>query len=239
MSRGALLTGVTGGIVGSITSGIGIIWIFILNTFLAQINDYLVQWTYYLTPILVPWMYGFAGSPPPLYSPSWFLFSASSAVLAIFLIVTAILIGIGFYGIYKIGGGSMSLVGFFFSIVGITLGALLIIMGNLIPGYMYANVLMELAAVPVLPVTTPNFPLIYIGFAVLGLTFILLGSASIAVREMTGNPSASSAAGILNIVGAVFFIIGFIWYIILIVGFGLILVAFILWTVVFYSSREV
>ncbi|MEM2144138.1 MAG: hypothetical protein QW279_02165, partial [Candidatus Jordarchaeaceae archaeon] len=72
------------------------------------------------------------------------------------------------------------------------------------------------------------------------------------VREMTEKPSFSNA-GVLSIIGALFFIIGsliwpitlviglgptLIWPITLAIGFALIFVAFILWTVVFYSSRN-
>ncbi|WXG41796.1 MAG: hypothetical protein WED07_13700 [Candidatus Freyarchaeum deiterrae] len=233
-----LLSGAVGGIVGTVTAAFGIIWVFITYSFLTDMNNYLGQWSSYLIPIFEPGYGGLQPTSPPLYSPSWFSFSVSSFILAILLIVTGVLIGIGFYGIHKSGGGAMSVVGLIFSIIVIAGGALLIIMGNLTTGYMYANLMVEMQAVPFLPVPTPNFPLIWIGFFILGVAFILVGSASYSVRDMTDSPGASSAAGILSIIGAMFFILGGVWYVLLIVGFGLIFISFILWAVVFYSSRN-
>ncbi len=109
----------------------------------------------------------------------------------------------------------MGLVGLIFSSIGITLGALLIIIGNLTTEYteyMWVQTCVPIFFIWPIPVSSPNFPATWIGFAVMGLALILLGSASIAVREMTGNPSASLAAGILSIIGAGFFITGFLIY---------------------------
>jgi hypothetical protein len=254
LSRVALLTGTAGGIIGTITAAIGIIWILILNTFLTEIHDYLVQLGVYLTSLIPT---GFSYSYPlmlPFY-PSASLFGVSSFILVIFLIMTGILIGIGFYGTYKIGGGAMGVVGFIFGIIGITAGALLIIMGNLTTGYMKAPLFMGEIINYFFPISTPNFLVIFTGFIIMGVAFILLGSASMSVREVTQKYSTSYAAGVLSIVGAVVFIIGGLmqpiiliigggegglidWPIILTIGFGLILVAFILWAVVFYSSRN-
>lgn len=242
MPRDAFLVGTVGGIMGFITSVIGIIWSIVVNALLTEINSYLGQLSYYtsfLNPItkVVP----YHGEPFPLllaFYPSASSFYVLSFILSTFLILTSVVIGIGFYGTYKAGGGAMGVVGLTFSIIGITSGALLIIMGNLATGYMYVQMLVEMSSAPFLPVPTPNFPLIWIGFLILCVTFILLGSASIRVREMTDRPGASYAAGVLSIIGAVFFLIGSLWYILLIIGFGLILVAFILWAVIFYSSRN-
>ncbi len=124
------------------------------------------------------------------------------------LIVTGILFGLGFYGTYKIGGGVMGVVGLASSVIGMMAGALLIIVGNLTTGYVYAYTLVEMSSVPTYPVATPNFVVMWIGFIVLGVTFIVLGSASMRVREMTERPSAFYAAGILSILCAVDFLVG-------------------------------
>ena len=269
MSRGMLLTGTAGGIIGAITTAFGIAWIFILNTFQTEISYYVTEWGYYLTSLLgtytwdgVPVSYSIYPIP---YFPSASLFGVSSFILTVFLIVTGILIGVGFYGMYKIGGGEMGVVGLVFGVMGVTVGALLIIMANLATAYEQA--LLTVGAgeaafvVPVIPVPTPNYSLIWIGFLILGFAFIVLGSVSISVREMTEKPSVSLAAGILSIMTAVvlilFNLIGLIpvqTVIALgavesnisagiffggIIGFWPILVAFILWAVVFYSSRNV
>nr|MDO8079480.1 hypothetical protein [Candidatus Freyarchaeota archaeon] len=99
-----------------------------------------------------------------------------------------------------------------------------------------------------MPVSTPNYGFIWIGFIILTVTFIMLGAASIAVRGETGNSSASTSAGIVGIIGACFLVpFGLImvvpavpWLagVFTLVGFALIMVAFILWAVVFFSSRE-
>jgi len=246
LSRGALLTGTVGGIIGTITAAIGMICIFILNSLLTEINDYLARLSLYLAsqfgPLFEPWpqLYGLPIPYPIPFFPSTSLFGVSSFTSAIFLIVTGILIGIGFYGTYKIGGGAIGVVSLVFSIIGITSGALFIIMGNLTTGYTAPYITIGEYSYPNLPVPTQNFSVIWIGFVILGVTFLLLGYASISVREMTEKPSASYAAGILSIIGAIVFITSWlIWPIIVIIGFGLIFVAFILWTVIFYSSRNI
>nr|MDO8076785.1 hypothetical protein [Candidatus Freyarchaeota archaeon] len=222
----------------------GIIWVILVDAFLTEIHTYLGQLTHFFM-ILIPlsWYYSYPyhGYPYPIVPPlpHAFLFGVSSVILSILLVATGILIGFGFYGTYETGGGAVGLRGLTLVTIGITLGALLITVGTLTKGYMYADVVVELTSNPFLPVPTPNFPVIWMGFIVLGFTFIQLGSASISVREMTQKPSASNAAGILSILGAITFLIGgFIWPVILVVGFILILVASILWTAVFYLSKE-
>ena len=240
----AFLAGTIGGVVGAITAAVGIIWVILVDAFLTEIHTYLGQLTHFFM-ILIPlsWYYSYPyhGYPYPIVPPlpHAFLFGVSSVILSILLVATGILIGFGFYGTYKTGGGAVGLRGLTLVTIGITLGALLIIMGTLTKGYMYADVAVGTTSNPFLPVPTPNFPVIWMGFIVLGFTFIQLGSASISVREMTQKPSASNAAGILSILGAITFLIGgFIWHVILVVGFILILVASILWTAVFYLSKE-
>ena len=241
MPGDAFLVGTVGGIMGCITAVLGIIWVIVVNAFLSEINVYLGQLGYYAIFFypLMPYIH-YSGEPfPPLllaFYPSASTFYVLSFIMSTSLILTSVLIGIGLYGTHKAGGGAMGIVGPILSIIGVTLGALLIIMGNLTTGYTYTKAPVEMATVSFWPVPTPNFPLIWIAFLILGVTFILLGAASISVREMTDKPGASSAAGILSIIGAVFFIVGSLWYILLIIGFGLIFVAFILWAVVFFSS---
>nr|MDO8079256.1 hypothetical protein [Candidatus Freyarchaeota archaeon] len=246
MSRVALLTGTIGGIVGTITTALAVIWGFITNTFLGELSSYMSKLNWYLTSVFRPDLfYGFILPYPIPYFPSASTFAVTSFILVLLLIVTGLLTGIGFYGTYKIGGGAMGIVALIFSIIGITLGALLILMGNLTIAYMSAYVWGgETGYIPALPVPIPNLYLIWISFLVIGITFIILGSASIKVGEMTAMPSASKAAGILSIIGSIAFIldglIG-IWahnIILAIIGFGLIFAAFILWAVVFYSSRN-
>ncbi|MEM3526368.1 MAG: hypothetical protein QXV37_03050, partial [Candidatus Jordarchaeaceae archaeon] len=244
LSGSIFLAGTAGGVMGAITAVTGIIWVIMVNAFLTEINTYLAQLSYFLM-ILIPisWFYSYPyhGYIYPLvpFYPSAYLFGTVSSLLSIFLIATGVLIGVGFYGIHKISERRTGIVVLIFSIIGVTAGALLIIMGNLVTGYMYAHVAIELTSSPFLPVPTPDFNIIWIGFVILGFTFIVLGSTSTSIREMTQKPSASNAAGILSIIAAIIFSIGgFLWPVILVVGFILIFVASLLWTVVFFSFQE-
>jgi len=238
LSRGALLTGTAGGIIGTITAGIGVIWCIIDILLYAALMTYInfaIQFYefgfifllmhnylgYYLLMILMV-----AATP----TSSLALFFVFSLLLGVLLIVSCILTGVGFYGVYKAGGGAMGVVGLIFGIIGGVLGGLLILLGNML----------------MTPVTIgasePNYLFIWIGFIILALAFILMGTASIVVRDATANSSASVAAGILSIIGACLFfpyILGILGDIMALIGFGLIFVAFILWAVVFYSSRNI
>jgi hypothetical protein len=236
-----LLTGAVGGIIGVVTAVIGVMWIFIANTFLLQIFNYSISVSDYLTYLAEPSVYPYPPPNPIPFFPSWSSFSVFTLVLTIPIIVTGILLGVGFYGTYKIGGSAMGAVGFTSSVVGTTLGALLINMGNLTTGYTYAGIIAGGTVNPLIPLPAPNFSLIGLGFAVISFATLLLGAASISVREMTEKPSAFMVAGILSIVGSLVNMIGS-WalsrYGIFIIGFGLIFVALILWTWVFFSSRN-
>ncbi|WXG39687.1 MAG: hypothetical protein WED07_02445 [Candidatus Freyarchaeum deiterrae] len=259
MSRRALLTGTAGGITGAITAAIGVVWGFVLPQFYNEIHIFAVDVSYYTTYLFNQptqlWyehVYPFIFLSP--YLPSASLFGALSFVLSILLIATSILIGVGFLGTYKIGGGAMGVIGLILSVLGITSGALLIIMGNLTTGYTAAWMMMGESSYPLFPILIPNFSVIWIGFLVLGFTFFLLGWTGISVRKATAKPAASAVAGVLSIINALVFIgaillisrFSYVDYsalvvfpiVGLIIGFGAMLVAFILWAWVFYSSRN-
>ncbi|MEX2722862.1 MAG: nitrous oxide reductase family maturation protein NosD [Candidatus Freyarchaeota archaeon] len=244
-SRDAFLTGAAGGIMGALTAVGGTVWVIKVYNLLSEINIYLAQLSYY-TWILAPWMafqsYLYHGEPImalPFFYSSVPLFLELSFMMCVFLIVTSVLVAIGFLGTYDIGVGAANITGSVLGSIGIISGALLIIVGNLTVGYKYASAPMEMASVPFLPVPTLNFQIMWVGFTVLGLAFIVLGSAGYSIRDMTNSPDACQAAGILCIIGAIFFIIGgYVWPLILIIGFAPVLLAFILWSRVFYSSKE-
>ncbi|MEM2145803.1 MAG: hypothetical protein QW279_10605 [Candidatus Jordarchaeaceae archaeon] len=181
MSRGALLTGTAGGIIGTIDSAIGIIW---CVAFFIMPRNYL-------------WFYT---------GPSTFTIVISILFMAL-LLVALILTGIGFYGLYTIGGHSMGVVALIFGIIG---GAAFLILG-----------LVDLFA--------GSYVLTAVGLLILLVSFIIIGVASIVMREVTMNPSAALAAGILSIIGGIF--AGAI------IGFGLLFVAFLLWAIVFYNTE--
>ncbi|MGQ9722912.1 MAG: hypothetical protein ACUVXA_16510 [Candidatus Jordarchaeum sp.] len=99
MSRGAILTGFAGGIIGAITSVLGIIW------FAAALTIVMSFWSSIFSPFF------FGASPATL---------ALVIIVAVLFAVTCILVGIGFYGIGQIGGGAMGTASL---IVGIVLGS--------------------------------------------------------------------------------------------------------------------
>ncbi len=244
MSRAAFYTGTVGGIIGFITAGIGLIWCIYNMTYISDIYRYVADYYYYLITFG-----GYAYFFLPIHS-SDALFSMYSMILAILLIVSGVLTGIGFFGVYRVGGGSMGIVGLATAIAGSSLGALLIYLGIItkvlkVPTFVFWFIIPFVMWTPA--ILTANFFYIWVGLLILAITFIMLGASSIAVREMTGNSTASMAAGVLSIIGGCFFFpyvlvlfeaIGVFGCIFALVGFGLILVAFILWAVVFFSSRN-
>ncbi len=245
-SRDAILTGAVGGVMGAVTSVVGTVWVIEAYNLSSEIDIYLAQLSYYLY-ILAPWMsfqsFLYHGEPImafPFFYSSAPLFFELSLIMCIFLIVTSVLIATGFLGTYDIGVGAANIIGSILGSMGIISGASLIIMGSLTVGYRYAGAPMEMSSIPFLPVPTPNFQIMWIGFTTLGFAFIVLGAAGYSIRDMTNSPEASQAAGILCIIGATFFIIGgYVWPMIPVIAFALILLAFILWSKVFYSSREI
>ncbi|MGQ9723670.1 MAG: hypothetical protein ACUVXA_20405 [Candidatus Jordarchaeum sp.] len=234
MSKAYLLAGTAGAIIGTITAFIGVMWGVVNALFFMDLSNYMsmiMVFSTFLGPIA-------AFIIPYPSSSIWLLLA--SLIQAPMLIVTCTLTGLGFYGIRKVGGGIIGVVAFIFGIVGSIVGSLLIVVGNFLT-------MTSVAIIPnmydftllIIPTTTPNFLIMWIGFVVLAVTFIIIGSASIKLREITLNSSASSAAGILSIIGGCLIIGGPMilgWTII--IGFILLFVAFILWAVVFFSSRE-
>ena len=124
MSREALLTGTAGGIIGTITAGIGAIWGIIsiilritLSSFYANVIFLLIGLiSPYKSPFstLIDILYVLASDPSGLLS----LFFMFSFMLSILLIVSCILTGVGFYGVYQAGGSVMGVVGLIFGIIG-------------------------------------------------------------------------------------------------------------------------
>ncbi len=249
MPRGALLTGAAGGILGSITGITGVLWIIVNINFAVDIYNYSEMLG------LFSQLYGLWALAMIPYPSSGFLFSTLTLLLAIFIIVSCILLGAGFYGTYQAGGGVMGVVGLIFGIIGGSAGGLFILLGNFIT----SAKLVPLFVVPIFegfegiipyPVFTPNTPIIWLGLMVLTVSFILLGVSSIVVREITANSSASMAAGILSIIGACFLVLYVLMQfefpplailagILTLVGFILIFVAFVIWAVVFATSRDI
>ncbi|MFB0561476.1 MAG: hypothetical protein ACETWM_09730 [Candidatus Lokiarchaeia archaeon] len=246
MSRGKFLIGTVGGIAGTIAGITGIIWSVTYAQLLAGLEFYNYLFDYTL---IILWEFKLAAD--------WFSLLLFSLILATLLIVSGVLTGAGFYGVYTLEGGGRGLMGFIAGTIGSIMGVSFVFLGNILPT---SQVRYDMVNYPITnwlpwgepinsvtymhfikPTVTPNFVFIWFGMAILAITFILLGSTSKSTREITVNPSISSAAGTLSILGGLLFfacvpftIAGWIIFI----GFILISIAFVLWSVVFYSSRE-
>jgi hypothetical protein len=255
MSRTTLLTGTAGGVMGAIMALLGMTWSIITILLIGETNQNIIVASLlaYNVPLL-----------QPLISTSMLLwFSVFSLILAIFLIVSGILTGVGFYGLHTAGGGPMGVVGLILSIVGSSAGAAFIILGSIlfspiyIPSYYSTSTSTGTSTMfSFFPVIVPAFLIVWIGVLILTGTFIVLGVASIAVRRVTNRTGLAATSGILSIVGGAFlflytlFAIGTssVGYLSLIggtamagifftlIGFVLLFIAFLMWAIVFYSS---
>ena len=200
MGRGALLTGVAGGIIGTIAAVTGIIW-FIVWFFVPP--EYIIVPYFFLVPV----------GPSPLLI-------AVSVIFVALLVVACILTGIGFYGMYTAGGGAMGIVGLIFGIIGGAAFGILFLIGTFLPYDSFSYY-------------TPLLIWGWIGLIILGVSFIIMGSASIVVREYSIHSGTAVAAGILSIIGGSCLIL----YLASIIGFVLLFVAFLLWAIVFYGTE--
>jgi hypothetical protein len=200
MGRGALLTGVAGGIIGTIAAVIGIVW-FIFAFFIGP------------ELFIVPYV-GFIYTGPSA------LAIGISILFVALIIVACILTGIGFYGMYTAGGGAMGIVGLIFGIIGGVAAGILFLIGTFLPYDPFSYY-------------TPILAWGWIGLIILGVSFIIMGSASIVVREYSMHSGTAVAAGILSIIGGSCLIV----YIISFIGFVLLFVAFLLWAIVFYGTE--
>ncbi|MEX2751143.1 MAG: hypothetical protein Q6366_004565 [Candidatus Freyarchaeota archaeon] len=239
MSRGALLTGMAGGIIGTITAIIGIMWSIVAYQCFTSISQAKISATIY-SFIIGPWL-----AVPSVIQPietHFLIFLVASIILVIFLVLTGILVGVGFYGVSTLGGGGMGVVALIFSSIGCVGAGFLIILGNMIHTTEYMLIFdfpFNPASFRFGSISVPNFQTIGTGFLILGATIIILGIANIVMRDSTTMPTASKATGIISIIGACFFLLGALNLPILyIIGFIIMLIVSILWAVVFYSSGQ-
>jgi hypothetical protein len=183
MGRGALLAGTAGGIIGTIASALGVIWMIV----------------YFFVGVSFFSLFFYTG-PSMLQIVITILFVS-------LLLVACVLTGVGFYGLHTIGGSSMGIVALIFGIIGGSAFLVLVLLDLFTKTYLFS----------------------LIGIAILLISFIIMGAASIALREVTTKSGAAVAAGILSIIGGVL-LIGLL-------GFVLLFVAFLLWAIVFYTAE--
>lgn len=259
MGGGPLLAGTAGGIVGAITVVVGIVWS------IAYIELVMVDVLVYGVPVYYDYYWSALPALMIYYLPYPFsniwssLFLEFSIILALLFFATGILTRIGFKGMSKSEGVEMGV----FGSAGLNLGALTLLMGSMTQSIEVYSQLLPSFSDPfmnyfVLLISAPNWFLIKFGFLILGLSFIILGSASWYMRKDTAHVLASAATGVLSIIGAILLIIGslisptlvtrlyqetenILWLtgpVLTIVGFIIIFAALIIWTVVFYTSRD-
>jgi hypothetical protein len=265
VSRNTLLTGSIGGVMGAITAIIGMLWSTMTLQLAIELAEYPFQLLYVaitnalLTPI--------AGDNQPLAQPVWIYVGVLTTVLVILFIVSGILTGVGFYGVYQNGGGRMGVVGLLFGIAGSIAGAIFFLLGGIavqkygigVNGLVLSyNGTSGYAILGITAFYEPNVLFYWIGLIILAATFIILGVSSIAVHGATGRPVLSLISGISSIAGACL-LFPFTLYMLenlpstvsyylsgnaalgiesTFLGFIPIFVANILWVVVFFSSRN-
>jgi hypothetical protein len=255
MARATLLIGGIGGIIVALAGFTGIIWSITDMSYVSEISSAISLFTTGILPIGLILLYG---SLPLFFNPSAIilgvifsqaltpsagLWNSLSLILALLLLVGAILIGVGFLGMYRAGGGAMGVVGLAFGIIGGVAGSLFLFLGST------ATITTPLVVIGyfTVSITTPLYLLIFIGFAILGVSLILIGVTSIVVREITEYSAAAVAAGILSIVGGCFLFPYILDYALLsvfggifaLIGFVLILAASVILSVVFFASRNI
>lgn len=237
LPKTALLTGSVGGIIGAVAGSIGMIWSLIDVLYLMELaramNDLLLMiLTIFRYSPALSFMYGSSFAP---ISGLYFLFSM---ILALLLILGGVLTGVGFYGTRQAGAGAGGRVGLASGIIGGVAGGLFLILANLFPAPFNLNYFVIISA--------PNYLLIFIGFAILGVSLILMGLASIGVRYATEHSTATATAGVLSIIGGCLlgtyilnWLISIAGDIMALIGFALIVSAFTIWAAVFYGSRNI
>ncbi|MHA1580036.1 MAG: hypothetical protein ACTSUQ_10475 [Candidatus Freyarchaeota archaeon] len=241
-------------VVGSLTAVVGMMWLFLSDAYMSEIQIYLLHAGFYLSTVLAGIQNIYMVPYPVPFLPSAHPFRVFSFTLAALLVATGFLVGASFYNTYKTEGRAAGVVGYLSCVVGFSLGALLITFGNLTSGYMETIALVTLSG-PMGPINAffsfslqvpTNFRVIGMSFIILGLVFLLLGSVSLALRESSTNYPASVAAGILSIVAAPVFVLSglvsaiigtWVHYLAPVWGFALVFVTFMLWAFAFGGWR--
>jgi hypothetical protein len=233
----AFTTGLVGGIIGAITAGTGIVWSII---YYLLIIDKLNYMNYLYIAVILK-------TPPIQSTQADILLHIITIIFAVLLIVTGVLIGIGYYGYYSAEGQKIGLVALVTGIIGPLAAGILLILGTMV-----------IRTVQLIARSTTDFSffwLIYfpglaawIGLVFLAATFIIFGSTSIITRKSSPKPGIATVAGILSLIGgsliifmdeySYIFLYGNLTIFFGPLGFGLLFISMILWTIMFYSTRK-
>lgn len=240
-SRRSLLAGVIGGVLGTISMGVGALWSLIFYLFGIDLGKFvvgLVSLVGFLTGRWNPWAFFISGVwYPSVFSPYpshlELLFFILSVVLGVSLIIHGVLTGLGFNGALRIvGNADMGMLSLITSSIGGSLAGTLIILGDTVVKLNPYAPLMHPPNPIVVPVDFPHPMLLTIGCFVLGLTFMVLGVTTFSIRGLTPLPKAAQTAGILSIISGA--LLCTVWCL----GFSLMVMSMILWTKIFISLKE-
>jgi hypothetical protein len=251
MSR-SILTGVFGSVFGIVTAIIGVLWGLRYTDFVANHdlavgiqNLPIIQSSSLERSIQISFFMDLHVSD--LQSSLAFL----TFILAVLLVLTLILTGVGLYGLGIVEQKSMGTVGLVFGVIGGILAMLLLLIGSTGPNtptfisllvFTYAPSLITQYPIPVLVlaggVANVHPTLLGLGFIVFGVTIIMFGAAFISVREGLDSPGLSTATGVLFIISGIFLILIVLLPLLSWLSTFILFVAFIMTALVFYGSRE-
>ncbi len=210
MSRRLMLTGTVGGVIGTITGSIGILWIATYFIFLNKLS-------YEYTFSVICFLYLFGPFIGQFFFPSLFpaflelVFLILTILLGISLIITSIMVGLGFYGLSEQGAGGIGGAALITGVSGTSVAAILLVLADTVfrefhlsslylfyyPYYYYPIYLY---------IYTPGSLFIWYSLIVLGITFFVLGLVSVLARDSTPSLNSAVAAGILSIIGGILLI---------------------------------
>ncbi|WXG41712.1 MAG: hypothetical protein WED07_13275 [Candidatus Freyarchaeum deiterrae] len=246
----SVTAGIIGSVLGIVATVIGIFWIIQYYTFssmyqqaMAIQNLFFILYDY---TIVVGLFQNLALSS----ALSSFMFV--TFILALLLVLTLILMGVGLYGLGKIEGKSMGTVSLVFGVIGAILALILLLAGaatggtthNLTSIYLITHFSDIIGLTPIWTlaflvvmggVPAVNGVFLWLGLIAVGSTLIIFGATFVNLREGLDSPGLSVATGVLSIIAGIFLFMGVLapWLAFIILFVGLIMSA-----LVFYGSRQ-
>nr|MDO8081165.1 hypothetical protein [Candidatus Freyarchaeota archaeon] len=246
----AITTGVFGSVSGIVTTVVGILWSIRYFEFIGA-RDSAV--TIQNLPIINPSFLELAvhlGFFQNIHVSSLLSgLQGLTTILALLLVLTLILTGVGLYGLGKIEGKSMGVVSLVVGVIAAII-VLLLLLGGAVAGSRTPTIISLLTSIyaPWLITQYPisvivlaggvphvNILLLSLGLLVSGVALIIFGATFINVREGLDSSNLSLATGILSIIaGIVLFFVVLLAFI----AFIILFVTFIMAALVFFQSRE-
>jgi hypothetical protein len=245
----SIITGVFGSVSGMVTSIVGILWGLRYAEFVgAHDIAVLVQDLPILQPSFLERAIQLGFFQDIHISNLQSGLAGLSFILAVLLVLTLILTGVGLYGLGKVEEKSMGTVSLVIGVIGAVIAMLLLLIGTTGPN---TPTLISLLAFIYAPSVITQYPiyvivlaggvphvstlLLWLSFIVVGATIITFGATFINVREGLDSPGLCVATGVLFLISGIFLLVGLLlpW-----LATFILFVAFIMATLVFYGSRE-